>query len=105
MPELPLSLSQAEALGRVHGILERAVNADRAVVLEIYRVALQRPRDAFEALGQVSDPTRLEQADHDEIQILMSLVGDIPDELSGDEVRGYVLGHGDAVRARIGRPV
>lgn len=102
MPDL--QLSPAEALGRVHGILEPTINADRGVVLEIYRVALHRPKDAFEVLRQVSDPARLRQTEQDEIQVLMSQVGDIPDELPNDDVSGYVLGHGDAVRARIGRP-
>jgi hypothetical protein len=101
MPDLPLS--PIEALGRVHGILEATINAERRVVLEIFRVALQRPKDAFEVLRRVSDPARLRPTDQDEIQVLMSLVGDIPEELSRDDVRGYVLGHGDAVRARIGR--
>lgn len=97
-------LSPAEALGRVHGILERAVNADRTVVLEIFRLALHHPRRAFDMLGRVSDPARLYQAEQDEIQRLMSQVGDIPDRLAAHDVYGYVLGHGDAVRARIGRP-
>jgi hypothetical protein len=99
-----VSLSPAEALGRVHGILERAVNADRSVVLEIFRMALHRPKHAFEVLARVSDPARLRQSDHDEIQALMSQVGDIPDELPAGEVHGYVLGHGDAIRARICDP-
>lgn len=102
MSEMPLS--PVEALGRVHGILEWAITADRGVTLEIYRIALRRPKDAFDALRRVSDPARLEQSDQEEIQILMSLIGEIPAELPADDVRRYVRGHGDAIRARICQP-